>query len=101
MLEEYVKNFVGNPHQLRSSRGGYTRIYPFPFLIRLKILLIAIRHVFTGKDMWLSKDTQIQYGQKFVVFSTMIKDEKNDEWENWLITFDGTKTTSRIDGKII
>lgn len=70
--------------------------------LRLRILLGAIKNVFTGKGIWLLGNVQANLGDDPAMTTEFfIKKNCREKfgWEHWSMTFDGKKATGYVDGK--
>jgi len=66
---------------------------------RLHILWLAIRHVFTGRGLYLTSTIQANVGKPGLSMTYWIRLTEDTPWEHWGATFDGKCAHGYVNGE--
>jgi hypothetical protein len=75
----------------------YTKYRVFSFRVRLRILWLAFKNIFTSQDLYLSANVHATFGKSVVTAANWINN--GDGWKHLSVTFDGKSAVGYVDGE--
>lgn len=100
MIENYVQGYISD---VKVTQGVARYSTQTSLRQRLAVLWAAIKHLFTGKGIYLTDGVKVNLGCAHgITFEQWIRPSGKAKWEHWAVTFDGEKPANAyIDGKVV